>query len=315
MGLLEFSKNWLLVRNKSLSKAVHFLLGVCCLFSSAAVYCQNTTKYLIRGKVLDQKGEPIPYASIHLKDARYGTYTDSIGNFGLQYIHDDSLIIGAIGYKMKSLYPNLTAPNVIALEEKEIVIQAVQVIGTRATPKSIVPYGVVFEKPDFRYTHGCGDVVMTEILISTQSFLKTINFEFGFSKNSPAPVTVIRPMVYAADVAGKPGQLLFASKKLYRIKNRTKSLIINLEREKIALDHQIVFIGIEFMWNETNEGVRFVGHQEVAKSAAASLRCNLNLGIRKTWRQYRGGSWSNDYGTFMGRTMNAAIYGEMISYE
>ncbi len=265
--------------------------------------------------MIDAKGSPVPFASIHLKNAQYGTYSDSVGNFGLQFIQSDSLIASAIGYKAKCIYPALTAANVIALEEKEVAVQEVRIIGTRAVKKNVEPYGIFFEKPDFRFGHSCGAVIVTEVLIPTQSILKTINADLAFSKTSTAPVTVIRPMVYTADAMGKPGQLLFASKQLYSIKNRTRTLTINLEKEQIVMGHQKVFIGFEFMWNETHQGVRFVGNQQVAKSAAASLRCNPNLVVRKTWSQYRGGAWTNNYWTFMGHTMNAAIYGEIISYE
>jgi hypothetical protein len=59
---------------------------------------------IIYGKVLSENNEPIPYANVGLLNLRMGTSTNEVGLFLLrfeqgEYIHSDTLIISALGYK------------------------------------------------------------------------------------------------------------------------------------------------------------------------------------------------------------------------
>lgn len=61
-----------------------------------SVFAQAGT---IRGKILDDKGEPIPGATIRVKGTSKGTVTDQNGNFRLTVEEGASLTISAIGMK------------------------------------------------------------------------------------------------------------------------------------------------------------------------------------------------------------------------
>jgi len=61
-----------------------------------AVFSQSTT---IRGKILDDKGDPIPGATIRVKGTSKGTVTDANGNFKLSVDGSATLAISAIGMK------------------------------------------------------------------------------------------------------------------------------------------------------------------------------------------------------------------------
>nr|MBP6624483.1 carboxypeptidase-like regulatory domain-containing protein [Chitinophagaceae bacterium] len=60
-----------------------------------ALLAQNS----IRGKILDEKGEPIPGATIRVKGTNKGTVTDLNGNFKLNTEDGAALTISAIGMK------------------------------------------------------------------------------------------------------------------------------------------------------------------------------------------------------------------------
>lgn len=62
------------------------------------------TKKTVKGTVLNEQGEVIPYATVMIKETGEGTATDSSGKFELAFTSSDdfkSLMISAIGYKTK----------------------------------------------------------------------------------------------------------------------------------------------------------------------------------------------------------------------
>ena len=60
-------------------------------------FSQTTT---VKGTVLDEKGEPIPYARVRFSGTKIGTLTDTVGAFFLQsYYATDSIQVQFIGFK------------------------------------------------------------------------------------------------------------------------------------------------------------------------------------------------------------------------
>jgi len=55
----------------------------------------------ITGKVLDEKGNPIPYATVKLKDKKVGASADQNGNFVLQVDPKDVLVFSAVGFDIQ----------------------------------------------------------------------------------------------------------------------------------------------------------------------------------------------------------------------
>jgi len=55
----------------------------------------------IAGKVVDEKGSPLPYASIASADKKITTTTDSAGNFSIELKNDQSIDISYVGYENK----------------------------------------------------------------------------------------------------------------------------------------------------------------------------------------------------------------------
>jgi hypothetical protein len=55
-------------------------------------------RIVLTGKVTDNNGNPIPSASVRIKNAQTGTSTDTYGAFSLRVRANDSLIISAVGF-------------------------------------------------------------------------------------------------------------------------------------------------------------------------------------------------------------------------
>lgn len=75
------------------------------LVSLPSIYCQEPD--YIRGKVIDSKTSlPVPYATVHLKNAQTGVISNAEGDFRIlnnPVFHYDSLIVSCIGFHRLSL--------------------------------------------------------------------------------------------------------------------------------------------------------------------------------------------------------------------
>ncbi len=105
------------------------LLIVALLFTSLQVVLAQADA--IRGKVLDDKGEPIAGATIRVKNTAKGTVTDANGNFKLNVDEGTSISISAIGMKAteKSAEDGMVIKMVadqMALRETVVTAQAIK---------------------------------------------------------------------------------------------------------------------------------------------------------------------------------------------
>jgi hypothetical protein len=101
------------------------------ILTSQFVFSQNV--YILKGKVTDAvTKDPIPFASINIKNTSLGKNTDFEGNFQflLGSVPSDSLLISCLGYFSRSFYiskDSLTQTIYIQLKPSEILLQEVKV--------------------------------------------------------------------------------------------------------------------------------------------------------------------------------------------
>ena len=101
------------------------------ILTSQFVFSQNV--YILKGKVTDAvTKDPIPFASINIKNTSLGKNTDFEGNFQflLGSVPSDSLLISCLGYFSRLFYiskDSLTQTIYIQLNPSEILLQEVKV--------------------------------------------------------------------------------------------------------------------------------------------------------------------------------------------
>lgn len=101
------------------------------ILTSQFVFSQNV--YILKGKVTDAvTKDPIPFASINIKNTSLGKNTDFEGNFQflLGSVPSDSLLISCLGYFSRLFYiskDSLTQTIYIQLKPSEILLQEVKV--------------------------------------------------------------------------------------------------------------------------------------------------------------------------------------------
>ncbi len=69
----------------------------------------------VKGKVLDEKGQPLPGASIKVKGSQAGTVTDLQGDFSIDVPDGGVLLVSYIGYQTKEVTVNGNTPLTISL--------------------------------------------------------------------------------------------------------------------------------------------------------------------------------------------------------
>jgi TonB-linked SusC/RagA family outer membrane protein len=75
------------------------LLAVLMLFSALA-FAQNRT---VTGKVVDDNGVPIPFATVTVKGTKIGTSADASGNFSIDVQGGNALIVSSTGFQTKEV--------------------------------------------------------------------------------------------------------------------------------------------------------------------------------------------------------------------
>jgi TonB-linked SusC/RagA family outer membrane protein len=90
----------------------------------------------IKGKVLDEKGQPLPGSSVMIKGTKFGTVTNVSGEFEIDAPDAGILVITFIGYKSKEVsIAKITSPVIINLELDESSLNEVVVTGLATSVK------------------------------------------------------------------------------------------------------------------------------------------------------------------------------------
>ncbi|WP_298647013.1 TonB-dependent receptor [uncultured Proteiniphilum sp.] len=101
------------------------------LFSFSTLIAQEENKFVLKGIVYDEMSEPIPGASIYIKDRPgIGTTSDINGNFELGVTMYDQIIISFIGYKLYEYRVTQVVSNLeVQLELETETLDEVVVVG------------------------------------------------------------------------------------------------------------------------------------------------------------------------------------------
>lgn len=89
----------------------------------------------ITGSVVDEKGDPLPGATVTLEGSSSGTVTDIDGNFSIEVNEGGILMISFIGYKTKRISINNQSQITIPMELDESSLEEVVVVGYGAVRK------------------------------------------------------------------------------------------------------------------------------------------------------------------------------------
>ncbi|MGV3502614.1 MAG: SusC/RagA family TonB-linked outer membrane protein [Adhaeribacter sp.] len=93
----------------------------------------------VKGKVQDEKGDPLPGVSIQIAGTSQGTFTDANGNFSLRVAENASLVFSYIGYANQTVAVNnrSTINITLAADAKALGEVVVTALGIEKTSRSV----------------------------------------------------------------------------------------------------------------------------------------------------------------------------------
>ena len=140
------------------------LFFVLLLFVSVAM----AQKKVVTGKITDEKGQPIPFASVLIKGTKLATTADADGNFSIKIVKAETLVISGIGFADKQVDVDLAS--------------------------GLITVTVAHK-----------DTNLSEVVVTTAAGTKVSKRQQGFASTtvSAASLTEAKPTTFASALAGK----------------------------------------------------------------------------------------------------------------
>ena len=149
---------------------------------------QTTAQISISGKVKDNRGNPIPGASISVKGTTRVVASDANGNFKISAQKGESLVITFVGYVTNTiLVANDTQLSIILAEDKDKNLQDVIVVGYGTQKRSDVT-GSIVSVPKARLSQ----LPVTNVLQSIEGAVAGVNVTTTSSVPGSQPSALIR---------------------------------------------------------------------------------------------------------------------------
>ena len=108
----------------------------------------NGKPKLIKGTVTDDKGEPLPGATVMIKGNKQGTVTDIDGNFSINASEGSELVVTFIGYDQQELKVDNRNTYSVSMSEESSTLNELVVIGYGQVKKKDLTGSVTAIKPD-----------------------------------------------------------------------------------------------------------------------------------------------------------------------
>jgi TonB-linked SusC/RagA family outer membrane protein len=112
-----------------------------CLLQALLLYCLTVSAQnrMLTGRILDDAGSPIPFASIRVKGNSSGTSADAQGNFRINVNNGSVLIVSAVNYATKEIPTGTSETSNVSLSKGEGLIDEVIVTaqGIRRKPREL----------------------------------------------------------------------------------------------------------------------------------------------------------------------------------
>lgn len=123
-------------------------------------------QHLVRGKVTDNSGSPVPGVSVFEKGTSTGTSTSADGNYQLQVSNTGAvLVFRTLGYAVQEVPLNSRSTLNVTLVSEATAIQGVEVVGSRSLNRSVtqtpVPIDII---PISRITNSVGQLDLNQLM-------------------------------------------------------------------------------------------------------------------------------------------------------
>lgn len=245
----------------------------------------------IKGFVVDDKNQPIPYVNIWVENENIGTTSEENGSFSIT-VEDQNkvLVLSALGFETKKV--NVSEAEKVVL--KRIIFQLDEVIISKSRRTVEVEIG---NSKNINSSHlsGASPWIFAKRFNYSNDFSKTpfIKNIIVFTKNEIKNAT-FKLRIFGVDKEGGPGLDLLNEDIIVKVKKGKRENKIDLTNYNLLIPKNGIFIAFETMIIESNK-FEFKYKESNSKkikaqvSYAPNIVCNI-VELENTF-EYSGGKW------------------------
>jgi hypothetical protein len=205
----------------------------------------------VKGVVVDEKNQPIPYVNIWVENENIGTTSEENGAFSINAAESKYLIFSAIGFETLKAKPNESGKVVL----KSIAYQLNEVVIQKRTGKDQIEIGN-YQKGNINLYYGTGlqPTIIAKYIAPTQD-IKTHPFvdNITFLTLSNINKAKIKVRFYEVAQDGSPGSDYSDEIIIVTVKKGKRNNILDLKDKNIIIPDTGLFIAFEWMIIEENK--------------------------------------------------------------
>ena len=243
----------------------------------------------IKGIVVDENNNPIPYVNIWVENENIGTTSQEDGTFIINSNEEKNLVFSALGYENKTI--SLSKEHRVVLKQKEIRLKEVVVKSQKNTKEIEIGDS---EKIHHKQLSGDKPWIYAKLFpfkseYNDTPFVKKIVFYSDSEKNNAK--IKIRIFDYNDSI---PTDDLLQEDLIISVKKGMRKNIIDIEKYNIQFPEKGIVVGLEWMIIDENKfDFEYKDYKTNAKGTMTSYAPSfvLNYFDEENAFQYSGGKW------------------------
>jgi hypothetical protein len=270
---------------------INFRILMFFLFANFSLFSQ------IKGKVVDDKNQPIPFVNIWVENENIGTTSEENGEFSIQLSDKNkNLIFSALGFEKQIVK---VADNLqVVLKSSEIQLDEVVVIKKFATKE--IEIGKVKDKVLQAFDNGPKIYIKYFPYLPKYNKTKFIN-RVSVYTDSKIEDASIKIHFYKMDNNGFPGEELLKKDFIVSVKKGTIKNTFSLENFNLIMPKEGVFVGFEKLLIQKNKIEKTVVNPvtNISKAQISYAPLLMIYRIEKSFTfNFSAGKWNKEPNEF-----------------
>lgn len=262
------------------------------LFSFFILLMSTSITAQVKGKVVDQNDQPIPYVSIFVKDESIATTSDEDGTFYLPLKEEKTLLFSVLGYEKTSV--KSSEVSIIKMKPTTIELNEVVVLNKKETKQVEVGMPISFSqafengpKIDARFFPYDRKVkknrYIKKVSIFTESNIETASVKIHF---------------YAVNNEGLPGEELLSKDLIVQVKKGSRKTYFDVSNRNIVFPREGLFVAVERLFIDKNKFTKTVAATSSNVTKTQTVYYPLlfyNFIERDFTYTFYGGNWHKEF--------------------
>lgn len=259
----------------------------------------------VKGKVVDQNDQPIPYVSIFVKNETMATTSDEDGTFFLPLKEEKTLLFSVLGYEKataKSSEVSIIKLKPIAIELNEVVVlnkkETKQIeVGMPTSFSQAFENGPKIDARFFSYDKKVKkNRYLKKVSLFTESNVETASVKIHF---------------YAVNSEGLPGEELLNKDLIVQVKKGSRKTYFDVSSRNIVFPREGLFVAVERLFIDKNKFTKTVAATSPNTSKTQTVYYPLlfyNYIERDFTYTFYGGNWHKEYKKSTDTTIKSRVF-------